>query len=315
MKTNIETPLVSCILLTYNQEEFIHDSLRGLFSQDYSNIEYIISDDFSQDGTWSIISNYIVNNKIESKNLILNRNEKNNGIVKHLKKVISMAKGEIIVLMAGDDISFDSRVREIVEAFTNNNVSMVFSDALIINKEGEKKGNLFVNKKNPRTIEDIISKGFVGISGAGMACKKEVYSKFGEIPTNIDNEDDHLPFRAALLDGMYIINKPLLYYRMHEKSLSSWLWREQSFESYFNKYVNNITNRINHYHEWKKLIIKSNLSTEEKDKYCKMIALKVSELDKKIKSKDKLFFKFNIYLLMKFIQLKTFIKKTINKKV
>ena len=44
-------PLVSFVLISYNQNEYIEEALLSAFNQTYSNIEYIISDDYSIDGT------------------------------------------------------------------------------------------------------------------------------------------------------------------------------------------------------------------------------------------------------------------------
>jgi glycosyltransferase involved in cell wall biosynthesis len=45
-------PLISFLLLSYNQEEYINDAVDGAFSQTYSTLEIIISDDCSNDNTY-----------------------------------------------------------------------------------------------------------------------------------------------------------------------------------------------------------------------------------------------------------------------
>ena len=50
-------PLVSFCILTYNQEKFIEDAIKGALSQEYDNLEIIISDDGSTDRTYDIAKN------------------------------------------------------------------------------------------------------------------------------------------------------------------------------------------------------------------------------------------------------------------
>lgn len=50
-----KNPLISVVLLTYNHEKYIKDCIMGIIEQDYNNIELIILDDASKDGTIKII--------------------------------------------------------------------------------------------------------------------------------------------------------------------------------------------------------------------------------------------------------------------
>ena len=79
---NTQKELISFFALTYNQEKYIEDSLKGLFSQTYSPLEIIISDDCSTDKTFEIIQKFVSEYKGPNK-VIINRNEKNLGLIKH----------------------------------------------------------------------------------------------------------------------------------------------------------------------------------------------------------------------------------------
>ncbi len=52
---NEERPLVSFVLLAYNQERYVEEAIAGAFAQDYSPLEIILSDDCSTDGTYAIM--------------------------------------------------------------------------------------------------------------------------------------------------------------------------------------------------------------------------------------------------------------------
>ena len=52
-------PLVSFGIITYNQEQFILDTLKGAVSQEYDNMEIIVSDDNSTDKTFEIVESFV----------------------------------------------------------------------------------------------------------------------------------------------------------------------------------------------------------------------------------------------------------------
>lgn len=244
-------PLVSCIVLSYNHEKFIKQALDGLFSQDYENIEYIISDDNSPDNSFEIIKNYLENIDIKNKKIVLNQNNPNLGLIKHLNKILKKANGQYIVLMAGDDISFSNRVSTLVDIFENQHVSMILSNATRIDQDGTVLGPLHLLKMpKTKTIEDIIKVGVVNIAGATMACHRDVFFKFGDIPENLDNEDDNLPIKATMLNGIFVLDRSLLYYRIHSGSLSSTLWTKKTFKEHITADVIRNKSLIKHWNAW-----------------------------------------------------------------
>lgn len=249
-------PLVSCIVLSYNHEKFIKQALDGLFSQDYENIEYIISDDNSPDNSYKVIQDYLKSIDTTTKNIILNQNTQNLGLIRHLNKIVKQASGDYIVLMAGDDISFSNRVSTLMNIFDTRKISMVLSNATQINQDGSILGPLHLKKMpQTKTIEDIVNEGVVNISGATMACHRDVFFKFDDIPEHLDNEDDNLPVKATMLHGIFILDKPLLYYRKHTESLSSTTWTKKTFKEHIATDILRNNSLIKHWNAWIDLFI------------------------------------------------------------
>jgi len=111
---NNRAMLVSIITITYNSENYLEETIKSVISQDYSNIEYIIIDGGSIDGTPNIIKKY--RSKI-SKWI----SEPDEGISDAMNKGIRMASGEIIGIIHSDDFYADSTViKRVVEIFTMN---------------------------------------------------------------------------------------------------------------------------------------------------------------------------------------------------
>lgn len=113
---------VSVITITYNCVSSVSRTIESVLSQDYKNLEYIIVDGKSTDGTWEKIQSY--REKLSSRfgegNFMMN-SEKDGGISDAFNKGIRLAKGEIILLLnAGDVFSSESVVSEAASDFSGN---------------------------------------------------------------------------------------------------------------------------------------------------------------------------------------------------
>jgi glycosyltransferase involved in cell wall biosynthesis len=107
----VANPLVSIITITYNSERFLEETVRSVVEQDYPNIEYIIMDGGSTDGTLSIVEKYQGTiSKVVS--------EPDQGISDAMNKGIRMAAGDIIGIVHSDDRYADPHViSHVVETF------------------------------------------------------------------------------------------------------------------------------------------------------------------------------------------------------
>jgi glycosyltransferase involved in cell wall biosynthesis len=107
---SVESELFSVILLHYNQQQYIKQSLNSIFEQNYPNIELIIADDCSI-GDLNWIKEYVDENKTRNiKNVRYQFNEKNVGTVKNVNQAIRKVNGKYAMLFAADDILFNEGV-------------------------------------------------------------------------------------------------------------------------------------------------------------------------------------------------------------
>ena len=105
-------PLVSVLMVTYNQKHFIKEAIESILIQDYDNFEMVISDDGSNDGTQEILREY--KTKYPNK-FILVLADKNQGITKNCNSGLSFCKGKYIAFLAGDDLMLSGKIRKQVE--------------------------------------------------------------------------------------------------------------------------------------------------------------------------------------------------------
>ena len=94
---------VSIITITFNSAETIEDTIRSVLSQDYSDIEYIIVDGASKDGTLEIIERY--RNSIST---VISERDK--GIYDAMNKGVEKATGDVIGILNSDDFYADASV-------------------------------------------------------------------------------------------------------------------------------------------------------------------------------------------------------------
>ena len=209
-------PLISFCLAAYNQEQFIREAVEGAFSQTYSPLEIILSDDCSSDRTFEIMQEMAAAYSGPHE-IITNKNEKNLGIGGHINRVVQISSGEFIIGAAGDDISLPERTSEIYKAWIDSG-----KEAFSVNSVFETI-NEYGNIVAAPTIRDLpkeqqllhFSKTLIHyVHGCTHAWHRKVFDVFGPLP-NITCEDVAIPPRSMLLGRVVLIDKVLVKYRVH----------------------------------------------------------------------------------------------------
>ena len=119
---------ISIITSVYNNQETIAEAMESVLGQTYSNIEYIIVDGGSTDGTVDIIKSY-------QERLGAFISEPDKGIYDGLNKGIKLATGEVIGFLHSDDLYENNTVIEkVAQAFKNNALDSVYGDLTYVNK-------------------------------------------------------------------------------------------------------------------------------------------------------------------------------------
>lgn len=216
-------PLVTLALFAYNQERFIKEAVEAALDQNYGNLEIIISDDCSTDSTFEIIKS-IASNYLGPHELRINRNSENLGLAKHFSKIMATARGELIVLAAGDDISFSTRVSKTVELFSNNpQASIVAFSMKIIDKDGVEIQR--TSKKTKSRIKKVFLDDFLesrspNISGASRGIRKKVFDFFGDLNETCPTEDTPYLLRSLMMGHALLSSDCEIMYRRHDSNLS-----------------------------------------------------------------------------------------------
>ncbi len=124
---------ISVITVVYNSAGTVRDAISSVLAQTYDNIEYIIVDGASSDGTVDIVNEY--RDKIGT--FI---SEPDRGIYDAMNKGIRMAKGDVIGFLNSDDMYQDNRVLEkIARVFADPKTDSCYGDLVYVNKDETKK--------------------------------------------------------------------------------------------------------------------------------------------------------------------------------
>ncbi|MBW4890096.1 glycosyltransferase [Mucilaginibacter sp. HMF5004] len=124
---------ISVVTVVYNNAATIKDAITSVLAQDYANVEYIVIDGGSTDGTIDIIKSF--GDKI---NIFVS--EKDKGLYDAMNKGIKLATGDVVGTLNSDDFFYDSRVlTNIAKAFVNESIDAVIGDIVFIKDGDENK--------------------------------------------------------------------------------------------------------------------------------------------------------------------------------
>jgi glycosyltransferase involved in cell wall biosynthesis len=167
---------ISIITVVWNNKETVKDAIDSVLNQTYKNLEYIIIDGASTDGTIEIVQGY-------KDKITMFISEPDKGLYDAMNKGINLATGDIVGILNSDDFYIDDKViQRVVREFEKKNVDSVYADLVFV-----KPGNL------DKTVRYYDSSKFnpLKFSYGWMPAhptffvKKDVYKKYGVFRTDL----------------------------------------------------------------------------------------------------------------------------------
>jgi hypothetical protein len=124
-----KSPKVTIVTACYNRAATIRETIESVLAQDYDNVEYIIIDGVSTDGTQKIVEEY-------ASRLAHFVSEPDHGMYEALNKGLRMATGDIIGWVHSDDVLYDTHtLSAIVDAFRSSQALVVYADGLFVRSD------------------------------------------------------------------------------------------------------------------------------------------------------------------------------------
>ena len=124
-------PKISIITVTLNSERTLEETIKSILSQDYPNIEYLVIDGGSIDGTLEIIDKY-------ASQISYTISEKDKGISDAFNKGIKRATGEIVGIINSDDLLLPGALFKLAECY-DKNVDVYRGNVVVYDENSDSK--------------------------------------------------------------------------------------------------------------------------------------------------------------------------------
>jgi glycosyltransferase involved in cell wall biosynthesis len=214
-------PKVSVIIPAYNHAAYVRQCVDSVLAQTYQDLEIVVVDDGSTDGTFEILREY--GTKIQ-----LHRQE-NGGTQKARNKAVELASGDYIALLDSDDAWLPTKLQRQIPAFSSTPTpGVVYSLAYVIDSSGSvlpNRGRIGAPISNPeRCLEELILQPRIPALTAVIrrSCLDEV-GTFDE--SLVGAGDGDLWLRIAAKWPVVCIPEPLALYRVHQYNTTNELFR------------------------------------------------------------------------------------------
>lgn len=264
--------LVSICIPVYNNEKFVAETMQSVMEQTYNNLELVIVDDNSQDNSLQVIlktasrlvdegyaSSCVdytdadlinfddINNsetlENESRVIYVYSNHKNLGMSGNWNRCMELCRGEFIKLICADDMIHPSLVeREVYEMKRNPDVVLVESDTIFRNTDNKRVGEY---RRYGDGLMDgtaigkhsLFTRDYFGAPLANLI-RTSAYKELGGFDSDFSYIIDYEFFmRIACHGKVYVIRKPLNYFRLRGDSNTGKVLNGSEKSAYLNEHI------------------------------------------------------------------------------
>ena len=214
----IENPLVSVVIPCYNHEKFVQDCIQSVIDQTYQNIELIIIDDGSKDGSVEKIQEMIP--ACQERFIRFEfRYRPNKGLSATLNEALEWCQGIYYSAIASDDIMLPGKTKLQVEFLdTHENIVGVFGGINLINNNNIKVGERVGQNKNYCFKEIILHQH--DLPAPTQMIRLSALRKVGGYDPDILIEDWYMWLRLSSCSDLYYMEHIFCLYRQHATNIS-----------------------------------------------------------------------------------------------
>ncbi|HAS40998.1 MAG TPA: glycosyl transferase family 2 [Microscillaceae bacterium] len=244
----MQSPLVTIICVCYNHEKYVAEAIESVLLQTYANIQLIVVDDASSDGSCRVIEDVLdgvrvssLTEKTKSSSFKLQnepifiRNDQNLGNCVSFNIGLAKARGKYIIDLSADDVLLDDRVEKQVAAFEKlgEEYAVVFTNALNINEAGAVQGYHYVVDQAGKSkvevpqgnvYQEVLKHYF--ICTPTMMMRTQIVKEMGGYDETLSYEDFDFWVRTARHHLYYYLDEVSTMKRSVRNSLSSKFYRK-----------------------------------------------------------------------------------------
>ncbi len=219
-------PKLSVITIVFNNVKDIERTMLSVINQTYKNIEYIIIDGCSTDGTLEVIEQY-------RPQIGIFISEKDKGIYDAMNKGLAVATGDYVLFMnSGDEIYEPETVAKIFSAYADADI--YYGETEMINADGESLGAR--RHQIPKQLKLSSFKFGMSVSHQAIYIKKSITEKYDEryrLSSDIDWILKAIKKADKIINVQFFVAKYLVGGMSKQKHLASLKERYQIFNTYY----------------------------------------------------------------------------------
>lgn len=204
-------PHLSVIIPAYNAEAFIVDTVNSALNQTFQDLEVIVIDDGSKDGTLTALEPF--------GNRIRVHQQANGGVAKARNTGVALAKGEWIAFLDADDLWLPDKLEK---QLSIPSVPMSYTDRLNIGERGdlpERQSDLTPMPGGDLFVPLMREGNF--ITNTSVLMRRALFEQLGGFYTGLNGTEDwDLWIRVAERHHIGVVAEPLVKYRFHGGSIS-----------------------------------------------------------------------------------------------
>lgn len=197
---------ISIITVVWNNKKTIKDAIESVLAQSYKNIEYIVVDGASTDGTVDTI-------KLYGDQISTFVSEQDKGIYDGLNKGIALATGDVIGILHSDDIyASKDAIKEVADMFSaDTTLEGVYGDLIYTLKEDTTKTLRYWKSCNFKP--SLLKQGWMPAHPT-FFLKKDIYKKYGAFDLDFKIAADYDFMLRVLKENIRVSYLPKVLYKM-----------------------------------------------------------------------------------------------------
>ncbi|BEH14458.1 glycosyltransferase [Marinobacter shengliensis] len=212
-------PLVSVITPSFNRVDLLPATLNSVLSQGYEQLEYLIVDDGSTDGTWEWL-NCVDDPRVK---VFSHPDRKNRGQAASINLGLRYARGRYVVILDSDDLLAGGALAAHVQVMENTpSVGMVYGQGYAVDERAARLYKLFPSSHQEESDPNRLLLDCYIVSPGLCMFRKSVISKIGQLEETFRAAQDHdFVLRVAEVSRIAYSGVECFYYRKHRGTISA----------------------------------------------------------------------------------------------
>lgn len=226
-------PLISLVILSYNNAEYLYGMLDSILEQDYGRIELIISDDGSDDFPAQAIGEYVSRPRQGRGRLektLLRHNAVNLGTVKNMELALKLCSGKYVMILGADDALYSpTTISTLVGEFENfdGEVEVLASQAVMCDARLRPTGKVFTDSRyadiinsddSPLLFSELALRCF--IAAPGVVLKRRAFDRIGTLSDKYAIVEDWPSYLRLARSGVKFRYRNILSVKHREGGVS-----------------------------------------------------------------------------------------------